>query len=58
MPAVVPNGGRIPADDVFALWSLNIPAVGNEQARNTAAVHAQVDLHQLLLTCAEGLLLI
>ena len=58
MPTVVPNGGRIPADDVFALWSLNIPAVGNEQARNTAAVHAQVDLHQLLLTCAEGLLLI
>ena len=54
MPAVVHNGGRVPAGDPFALGPLNIPAVGNEQARNTAAVHAQVDLHQLLLTRAEG----
>ena len=53
MPAVVPNGGLIPAGDAFALGPFNIPAVGNEQARN-AAVHTQVDLFQRLLTCAEG----
>ena len=57
MPAVVHNGGLIPAGDPFALGPLNIPAVGNEQARN-AAVHTQVDLFQRLLTRAEGLLLI
>ena len=54
---MVHNGGRVPTGDAFALGPLNIPAVGNEQARN-AAVHTQVDLFQRLLTRAEGLLLI
>ena len=57
IPVVVHDGGCVPAGEAFALGSFNIPAVGNEQARN-AAVHTQMDFFQRLFTRTEGPLLI